>query len=345
MQLIVCTLVLIACLAASTQSITAVDQRQEQLPSSKDGSLKWRDSSTNSAARLLPINLHPNGTVVTPRNIDKNWTLPIKAPPSGSNPPEEYETAFEKGMCILENVYRGGIEAGNWLQWSQLTDGGWTQASSRPINAAAWLTVLLQTERWSLSDFTEFTFNYPQPWIPGSWLATYSLLVNTKAGVIIVETAFAPKQPYTDPRQPPQSPPAKPLLARLSDFTFLVWKQACIKNDDRGIDECMLGLQWVIHDMVVELSTTQVVRYALSNANQQLKPWRGTPFPTNKPSGITLVGSPNGWGIAYMIAQYPIYFGGLTIDNVVVFESDTLNTDIAFHITKLPENELPPGWR
>ena len=67
--------------------------------------------------------------------------------------------AFEKGMCILENVYRGGIEAGNWLQWSQLTDGGWTQASSRPINAAAWLTVLLQTERWSLSDFTEFTFN------------------------------------------------------------------------------------------------------------------------------------------------------------------------------------------
>ena len=111
--------------------------------------------------------------------------------------------------------------------------------------------------------------------------------------------AYAPVQPYHDPDPDPDAdtpPPTGPLLTRLSDMTFLVWKQACLDADDDpndyyDPDDCMHGLEWIIHDHVVEPRTLSIAKYALQEAGAELAPWKGTAFPVNEDHGAALVGS------------------------------------------------------
>ena len=111
--------------------------------------------------------------------------------------------------------------------------------------------------------------------------------------------AYAPLPPYEDPDPDPDAdtpPPTGPLLTRLSDITFLVWKQVCLEDDDplkpKDLDECMHGLKWIIHDYVSEPRTLAVIDYAMKIAKAQLDRWpRGTTFQVKDEPGTALVGS------------------------------------------------------
>ena len=63
--------------------------------------------------------------------------------------------------------------------------------------------------------------------------------------------------------------------------------------------------------------------------------WPGMPFETTTDAGTALLGSPNGWGVGYMVAQHNQELGGKVVDRVVVF-SDLFFPfpNIAFHIGK-----------
>ena len=146
--------------------------------------------------------------------------------------------------------------------------------------------------------------------------------------------AASPRKPYVNTDLPP---PQHPPLTKLSDYTFLVWKQAC-----DGDDDCITGLKYVIHDTVVEDRTLAVIDSALAAVNLQNTPWPGVTFSSDTQPGTALIGSPNGWGVAYMLFTFPLDFGGYTIDEVVVFENDWGSADLALHIAEL--SNLPPWW-
>ena len=154
-------------------------------------------------------------------------------------------------------------------------------------------------------------------------MARYKIWANTEAGVLVVENARSPDIPLTDPFEPiPQQLP----VHHLSDFTFMVWEAAC--HGDQGR---MKSLQWVIHDHITELVTQRVVQAALEVTNQQKRFWPGVSFSTSEQPGIALVGSPNGWGVAFMLSQHHT-LGPMTIDKVHVFMNDRRQWNLAFHI-------------
>ena len=93
----------------------------------------------------------------------------------------------------------------------------------------------------------------------------------------------------------------------------------------------MKSLQWVIHDHITEVMTQQVAQAALVATNQRRRFWPGASFSTSQQPGIALVGTPNGWGVGFMLSQHHT-LGPMTIDKVHVFLNDRKEWNLAFHI-------------
>lgn len=126
-------------------------------------------------------------------------------------------------------------------------------------------------------------------------------------------------------------------LRRLSDYTFLVWQDAC-----RSDHTCIQSLEWVIHDDVINSACEAVARYALQlEGVTSLSAWPGTMFQTNTASGQALVGCPNGFGVAYMLGQNIIPFTPKTIDYVLVFADDFQSLSLAYHIASYDPQMAP----
>ena len=85
--LIFSTLVIVARFAASSQSVSGVDQHQERFPYAKDNGVKWRDQHVDFDASFQIGNLRRNSTTITSRELYKNQTFPDKTPTPEEEPP------------------------------------------------------------------------------------------------------------------------------------------------------------------------------------------------------------------------------------------------------------------
>ena len=88
-------------------------------------------------------------------------------------------------------------------------------------------------------------------------MASYKLLINIQAGVIMTGIVSAPKDPLI---QLPGLMPSVWPPRRLSDVVFLTHQNLC--NNDLG---CLRRLRWMFHTFVLNEETIDVVDKALTN--------------------------------------------------------------------------------
>ena len=174
---------------------------------------------------------------------------------------------------------------------------------------------------------------YAQPWISaperigGTWTAMYTVWVSTGKGAIISTLSYAPKDPIANPAQGGTS---TPILRRWSDFAFLCWQHAC-QNDWH----CMQGLEWVVQDSVRNQTSLRVSSSAVSNVGGTWSTaFPGTYIGMDREEGKAMLGTPNGWGVAWMLGQHVIPFGAKTAASVTVFENNDLEISFIFHVVE-----------
>ena len=163
-----------------------------------------------------------------------------------------------------------------------------------------------------------------------SYTAWYLMWINPVAGVVVANNVRAPLDPMVDPKG--KEPQTNPPLRRLSDYTFLCLQNAC--KDDK---ECLGRIEWVIHQDVDNKVAQRVVKQIMSK--KKPTSWPGKTFSTDDDEGKALVGCPNGYGLAYMLAQHQSALGKKTIDSVVVFKDKYGEMSLAFHVRDMTEDE------
>ena len=197
----------------------------------------------------------------------------------------------------------------------------------------------------------------PQPWIPYAynadryWTAYYSMWINTKAGVLIATHSYAPQDPILRPRDPTDTTTTKgapapldpaQIVRRWSDIAYLNYLSACEGNTD-----CMKRIEWVIRYDVRNPTTHQRIVEAAVNAGEGLSNWPGIKRQMvdgkmdeddeGGNDGPALLGTPNGYGVAWLLANHPHSFGAKTIDYVHLWQAgNTRGASLAFHIAKKP---------
>ena len=134
---------------------------------------------------------------------------------------------------------------------------------------------------------------YPQPWLQdetrpqGFWSRTYAQWADPGTGVLVASVSYAPKDPMIQAGHAPA--PLMPQLRRWSDYTALIWKQAC---DDVNVSP--QNLQWIGRENVVNDDTLAVVNAAFTRLGLNHDPWPGHRFGMDDEVEKAIMGCPSG---------------------------------------------------
>lgn len=163
-------------------------------------------------------------------------------------------------------------------------------------------------------------------------------MVNPIAGVIVVPFSFKPKDPVVNPDPQRYGPlPRGPTLTRFSDFMFLTWQEAC-----RRTDQSVRNLKWVIIADVSNASCVLVYETILRSSGLQLENWPGLIMDAEGIIAQAMIGCPNGFGVAWLLANHEAELGSKTIDQAVLFLGDNGGVCFAFRIAD-QNPEVPEG--
>jgi hypothetical protein len=153
--------------------------------------------------------------------------------------------------------------------------------------------------------------------------ATYALLcqaINPSDGVIVaydnITAQNLNKESGFDLRRIPN-------INHWSDVAYLQWLS---KADQRS------NLRYVLRYIVLNDLTRFVVEYLGLQSKLVLTGWPGTTYNTGSVEFNALLGSPNGSGVAYLLAQHKTQLGHKTIDKITVFKK-TYEIMLLFDIT------------
>ena len=93
----------------------------------------------------------------------------------------------------------------------------------------------------------------------------------------------------------------------------------------------MRGLNWVIRSDVRNPTTNSIANSAFDD-HEIIEEWPGTTFKMDTEVGKALLGSPNGYGVAWLLANHIVAMGSKTVDQVTVFTNDDGKMSLAFHV-------------
>jgi hypothetical protein len=160
---------------------------------------------------------------------------------------------------------------------------------------------------------------------------------NTNIGAIIAYNNFGPA--WMARRKESK---ILPDIRAWSDVVFVDWKmQADATGDD------IQGLKYVIRYEVANPDTLTTVEQAAGDSFPQ---WPGLTFPMSDERALAILGTPNGAGIAYLLATHKEQLGHKTIESVNVWwrefhlsiEDDSFNLlFIAFKIVPVASSSGP----
>jgi hypothetical protein len=104
-----------------------------------------------------------------------------------------------------------------------------------------------------------------------------------------------------------------PDIRAWSDVTFLEWqRQALVSGQD------VQQLKYVIRYEIINEDTCRIIEEA-AGEDQIPTPWPGLTESMSEEKGRAILGTPNGLGIAYMLATHKSHFGEKTIESVRVW--------------------------
>ena len=127
--------------------------------------------------------------------------------------------------------------------------------------------------------------------------------------------------------------PDPPPLSRLSDFTFLAWQAAC-----NGNPSCVSKLNWIIHLLIVNMDSEEIAQ-DVTGQQDNWPDWQHKQvYEKDTKEYFSIIGSPNGLGIAFAIGQHSATaLGRKYVEEVAVFGLDhggiTLGLNFGFHLS------------
>lgn len=234
---------------------------------------------------------------------------------------------------MIKKLTAGSIADSAFKEYSDIKDGGWdggpTDINQDTDHA---LGPVIANLGGAWADYQQFQHKLKPlegvKWKDGE--VQYRVLVDPYHGFIVVPSADGP------PKDTPDDPPG---VKRLSDYTFLVYKQACADaKPKQDLHECFGRLKWVVHLTVSNLRSIEAGRWAVGQHGEN-PPYKypqipGTTYQMSDPKGQAILASPNGVGVAYLCAQHKGTEMGKKIPDYVMAFSDVVgNLGLAFHLS------------
>jgi hypothetical protein len=145
--------------------------------------------------------------------------------------------------------------------------------------------------------------------------ASYTTICNPEEGVILGWGAFSPA--YMGAKKDPPVT-VVPDLKSWSDITFLQW--ADLHKNEKG--PAVSHLRYIMKTPCENPTTQLVIKKALKNTGQTLSKWPGVTFSMDTKEGVAILGTPNGWGVAYLLVQHKKQLGNKVVDKVTVFQDE-----------------------
>ena len=139
----------------------------------------------------------------------------------------------------------------------------------------------------------------------------YQNVFNVKSGVIIADSNFGPDYEKRFGTAAETVP-----LKQYSDVVFLAWQKQAGDN--------IKNLKHVFRHKIVNPATQNLLTAVLDKRNEKLKTWPGTKISMVESDARAILGTSNGHGVAYLLAQHKEQLGVKVIDSVTIFESDHL---------------------
>ncbi|PSN75361.1 hypothetical protein BS50DRAFT_568037 [Corynespora cassiicola Philippines] len=160
--------------------------------------------------------------------------------------------------------------------------------------------------------------------------AHYAQLCNPAQGLLIAETNLGVRQAALEHETPNVNfftGSGLPPLRRWSDVAFLQYVEAAREAGGkvamgRDIPEMIKGLRYVLRFRVQEPTTRTVVDWVLQQSGSKLVPWPGVTFGMDTEEGKAVLGTINGSGVAYLLAQRREALGRKTVEKVTVFGTE-----------------------
>ena len=103
-------------------------------------------------------------------------------------------------------------------------------------------------------------------------------------------------------------------------MVFLGWKDLCSKQNP-PVDPS--NLKYIVRRLVTNPITQGVINDYAPGVN----PWPGKTFNIGDRGAQALLGTPNGYGVGFLLLQHQTTFGNKKIQKVIVWNDATVNTE------------------
>lgn len=84
----------------------------------------------------------------------------------------------------------------------------------------------------------------------------------------------------------------------------------------------MRNIRFVMRTPCENSITQKVIKNAMNRTKQELGKWPGVTFGMDSEEGKAILGSPNGWGVAFMLIQHKRQLGNKVVEKVTVFQDE-----------------------
>ena len=120
------------------------------------------------------------------------------------------------------------------------------------------------------------------------------------------------------------------MLSSFSDIAYLAWDNYCGSQTPK-VDPA--SLEWVFQGMVVNPSSDKISGQVVQNhgGSASATAWPGLVLQPDTQDGQALLGSPNGYGTAFLLTTHPV-FKGQTIIEIHLFNDENSDMCMAFNI-------------
>jgi hypothetical protein len=237
---------------------------------------------------------------------------------------EAYEKAQKKGSNLLCQLYASAssVKGSIWKDPQALEDYGWVASDpeykwdyNAPDNdiGPALKDLGVSTDAfdnikygyWHQKESKHDGHTYP------ATFGFYQNVFNVKAGVIVADSNFGPDYEKRFGMAAETVP-----LKQYSDVVFLAWQKQAGDN--------IKNLKYVFRHKIVNPATQNILNAVLEKRNEKLQTWPGTKISMIESDARAILGTSNGHGVAYLLAQHKEQLGVKVIDSVTIFESDHL---------------------
>jgi hypothetical protein len=127
---------------------------------------------------------------------------------------------------------------------------------------------------------------------------------NVNAGLIAAYSNFSPAWMVRD-----EKIRTLPDIKAWSDITYLEWE-----TQAEASGQNVKGLSYIIRFEIANVDTTAIIEQAAGALSSI--PWPGLTIPMSDPRGPAILGTPNGAGIAFLLATHKAQLGEKTVESV-----------------------------